>query len=899
VDAAGWMVTVRLAGKGAGPRRDVAAEGLQGATHLAELLRRATLQFDVQSRAETALRSGSRMLKLEETLAEAGVSAGGLVEVCEGNSGGMPVGFEGQRAIDNLRLQVLELEKRLECLSACTTASKQGGISWVVGEGGGMSNSIHAKAQEGEYVRIVIECLNESKESKIDTDGRKKAEEQIKALEDVARAIKTRLQSVGPTDGIVFNAGVDDDEILLGLMSEIDTGDTRNGSVSKEELLGSKFLKEDQNREIARVFRSIFEVDLSALSDALAHLEEDDFADYRRPQAAAERDTMQDFNREASVCAVFDAAVNLMTSNTGSGLPAMTSQVCRGASKASLEQLATSFKCSSNLVLALKRLANTLLVDSSELDFVAIKQAARRLPRVAGPRMEWVGSMNLNAMLARHLPPGTLSDGLAGVRAMSREEGQKALEAFFTEAKVKFLENLDEVKEAKGSRSAVEANSKFQGFQGSFANLKEFHAGAEATLKLGYPNPKVMRGIMLEHSKHPSVTRFFFTTNYFISTSLLIEYWWGMYDKYPAKRPCESPTSSEIEDIRVRAISELRAIREARGEQTEGKELFFPGELGDSFVESFVIIRLTSSEVNSVDPETKKSFADMMAKEANKVLETGEECARGVTLVDVEGCITWMAKNSSILSHQAAALDLQPKWLGQEVLVGFVVPMSITRAEKFIGFFTGTFQSRKNESSSLVRFSYAASVASCKKIMFSSYLSIEDLRKALSDKSIADLQEELKQRGSSYSSFVNRQSLSNQLVYQFVVEDLQADFRMALNIAYGCKTREEDLDSKLILLLREWGIYDSCVGMSRETRIDLAVQALNSAERWDMIKDWVRLYCGRIHGRKRLGLMQLKANKRDEIERCKLQDGEVLALYTYTGRLISHFISLYHRILGL
>ena len=101
--------------------------------------------------------------------------------------------------------------------------------------------------------------------------------------------------------------------------------------------------------------------------------------------------------------------------------------------------------------------------------------------------MDWAGVLGLDTALARQFPPGTLEDGLAGVRGMPSEEAKRAVEAFLEDARVRIYTALVEAKTVKGSTSAAEANGKFDGFQGSFATLKDFHAGAEATLQLGYP----------------------------------------------------------------------------------------------------------------------------------------------------------------------------------------------------------------------------------------------------------------------------------------------------------------------------------------------------------------------------------------------------------------------------
>jgi hypothetical protein len=78
-------MTVRLGGKRTVGRR-VVLEGLQGATRLEEVL----LLAGVQTGAEAAVLCESRLLRGEATLAEAGLAAGGAVQMWEGKPGGMP-----------------------------------------------------------------------------------------------------------------------------------------------------------------------------------------------------------------------------------------------------------------------------------------------------------------------------------------------------------------------------------------------------------------------------------------------------------------------------------------------------------------------------------------------------------------------------------------------------------------------------------------------------------------------------------------------------------------------------------------------------------------------------------------------------------------------------------------
>jgi hypothetical protein len=118
---------------------------------------------------------------------------------------------------------------------------------------------------------------------------------------------------------------------------------------------------------------------------------------------------------------------------------------------------------------------------------------------------------------------------------MDADAVERALAAYFADVRRIFTAALAQVRAATGSKSAYEANSKFDGFEGSFASLQEFHAGAEASLQLGYPNPDTMKGIRLEHTAHPSAERLFVTANYRIATCLLVEYWWAVDPSAPPK----------------------------------------------------------------------------------------------------------------------------------------------------------------------------------------------------------------------------------------------------------------------------------------------------------------------------------------------------------------------------
>jgi hypothetical protein len=911
------VVTTRLFGKGC--RLESLEEGLNESTRVQALFQCSASELGVRpKRICAALFFGSRMLRDTETLAETSVTPfGSVVDVWVGEGGGMPTGLDGQQTIEDLSLQVLDLEaqlgakvtilqERIRALSPLEVFGASGTPAPV--DCSANERSALDSVESRMYVQAVITGLKKGKDLK-DSDARKETEKQITALQSIAKVMEMRLRPAGGPDAeLVFDTGLDDDETLLGLMSEIDRGEQRDGAVSKEELFASKFLKEGQNKDISRVFRTTFESDLSALENALAHLEESDFADYRRPlkvDGMIGIDKLSVFDRKASVQAVFDAAVEVMTLKSGQ-IPTedVITVTIKGADRDSLEQLADICKSGSeNLSLALKGLANTLLEDNSKLDFTAVKRAACRVPRVAGQRMEWVGSMGLNAMLARHLPPGTLTDGLAGVRHMSAKEAKLALAAFFEDAGALFLKTLHELRLATGSKSAVEANGKFQGFEGSFASLKDFHAGAEETLKLGYPNPDIMRGILLEHTAHSSATRLFATTNYCIATSLLIEYWWATFES--------SPTDAAV---RKKACEQLRKIRSDRSD-TEPMEVaalvdeahpLFPGEVKDSFTQTLLVVTATAADhcflsrealveeadraagIKPVNTEASKRLVAAAREVAGSVLSTDEEWARGVTVMQRPDCLKWMAASSSILQTRppAAKPPFELELKHGAALVGLVLPMSADRAERFIHAISNGVK-RGLDLFQQQQLVIGAHIAARKTVVFGSYAGVDALRNELGTLSLDELKaraydlsvDAAPQAGSAAET--ERAQLCEIIAASFVRTDLRADLETALSNARDCDLG--GLVSKVEELVRAWGPAPAEASPSPEDWMKLAAERLDSEERWSEVEGWVRLYCGRFQGRTRVGLKALMERKAEDIRLYNLRDGEVLALYIYTG----------------
>ncbi len=213
----------------------------------------------------------------------------------------------------------------------------------------------------------------------------------------------------GEGEVLRFDAGLDDDEVLLRFFKEVDTDNS--GSISKEELMASDLLRKRENAQMAQVLKRSLECDLEALAEALAHFDAKDFGMFARMGRTRE------FDQAASMKAVFEAA-NPVSSvfEAGKEGPVLSEDEGRErrvASRADVERLAEAVwswpEPSRMLAVALEELAKTLPADD-QLDFLAFKAAVRRIPRVVGQRVEWAREMGIEA-LARHLPPGTLDDG--------------------------------------------------------------------------------------------------------------------------------------------------------------------------------------------------------------------------------------------------------------------------------------------------------------------------------------------------------------------------------------------------------------------------------------------------------------------------------------------------------
>ena len=492
-----------------------------------------------------------------------------------------------------------------------------------------------------------------------------------------------------------------------------------------------------------------------------------------------------------------------------------------------------------------------------QIDFMALKAALRKVPRVAGQRTAFVRSMGLDADLARHIPPGTLDDGLEGLKGMSQAQVGLALEAFFADARRKFVMEWETARRpgSTASKSAVEANSKFDGFDGSFATLDDFHKGQD----LGFPNPDLLKGIRLEHTAHPSSNKLFVSSNYRLVTSLSIEFAWAMLDE-------ELDALAEAKKLLARLRKEASEHEGGRGEvevlKASSDELFFfPGEVGDSFQESLVFVSWQGPVDRKRIEDLEKAALKAIEKAGTSVLATEEETARGVETMSRYACAEWLATSASVLQRDRAAVATSDPDVG--FVLGVVLPMCKARADSKCA---ALKQAVAEEMESILAgVPVDVSVKAGKMWFYCDDVDTKGKGKRLGDMGMKELEELCSDAGGG-----NRAQLIASVLKSFLETELRADLREALGNAS---------DAQLESLLAGWGVR----GDSRAERIDAAAEALNSADRWGEVEGWVRLYRGRIQGRKRLGIKKLMEREKEMIRKCHLILEELLATYLYTG----------------
>jgi hypothetical protein len=159
----------------------------------------------------------------------------------------------------------------------------------------------------------------------------------------------------------------------------------------------------------------------------------------------------------------------------------------------------------------------------------SVYAAVSQVPRVKGERVQWVRTLGLEGLLARHLPMGNFADQLGGIKNMAEEELSVAVHRFIAEVPAVVSAGLKRLKGRAASQCGSEVqehiNSKFTldgAFVGKFATLDDFYKGPEELI--GTPNPKIMQGMQAEHCLRGNSRMEFTTGNYKLTTTPATEW---------------------------------------------------------------------------------------------------------------------------------------------------------------------------------------------------------------------------------------------------------------------------------------------------------------------------------------------------------------------------------------
>ncbi len=158
---------------------------------------------------------------------------------------------------------------------------------------------------------------------------------------------------------------------------------------------------------------------------------------------------------------------------------------------------------------------------SLRMDIKCFKEFLQKTPRIRSQRLRWVKQLRLEAALARHLPVGTLMDGLKGVCSMDEEDLHAALGKFCEEVSSIVLDAWKRLKDGRLQRSCDsdadirKTMDKYRdegGFLGNFGTKFMFDGGLES--ELGIPDPCILRAILREHVEADDSSQSFLTSNY-------------------------------------------------------------------------------------------------------------------------------------------------------------------------------------------------------------------------------------------------------------------------------------------------------------------------------------------------------------------------------------------------
>jgi hypothetical protein len=785
----------------------------------------------------------------------------------------------------------------------CKKASQDSGNSVQKGSGSHWPKGILSGHNGDDSIKDIEELIDDIKKSQ----SKKKDEEADKLkreLETLKTVISFRNQSSSKFESeIMFTGSIDDDEVLLHAFLK---GCQKKGGNRAQKKLEYRIPRDQlikrlfaDDQAVGKVIMRSWTIDLDGFQDALSSVSHFHSGDKEKRNEKAKIGVEKNMLK--------DIFMRILPSSKS-----MTEGAT--ADRRDIERYLSidedSLSC--DLKAAIQGIAAGLYYPDEPVTFQNLREMMSRVSRLSGPRIHWVKELGLNKALARHLKPGTIEDGLKGIREMSDLELDAALEAFFKDVKQKIKKKKDDLNQSN-SLDAVQANSKFAGFVGSFGPIEEFYQGASETLQLAYPNPDFMKGIEEEHTMHPSATRFFVTSNYQICTCLLLEYWW-------ATNPHNFPT--EVEGI-LFSLAKNHGIEENWRKDPYQLTTPFPGEEGDRYCESYVFFDVqfcdrayhdaahvgTEGEPSYPDQNQENQLAkdsvshpdlhlenkiniqnltsklfDTPSDKADKHVLHGERKARGVSILGHKQC-------EDLLAHSKGGKSYS-------TLVGFVLPMLPSEAYTHVEDLKGAVANVVDVNDSYKINIYDAGLRNdhteisplyfknevwSKTFIYCKYPGIPELQKHLGDLSPVRLWDEA-EASWGVTSCRSGESLIQAIVDSYVRYELSVDFEASLEFAN--KAKLEDLYKALLL---------DTSGIKQKLEPKQLVALLDSEEQWDKVKHWVARFRKRIQGRSKKGYAELLEQKKQKINECKLLKEELLGVYLYTGPCFVAYNGIYRK----
>ncbi len=661
---------------------------------------------------------------------------------------------------------------------------------------------------------------------------------------------------------------IDDDEVFMECWLEI-SREIFDKKIDMSQGLPFRKLIESRNLEsISKTLLQAWELNLAEFTEKFVSFPLDKFGQFKKSNVAESVKEIFEYISPASVT----RAKAVSRKDIERFMADETLQDIEGFNY-------TDSSTSKDLLQAMNDIAKSLLPtpQNEYISFLEFKTAMRRVPRVCGHRIQWVQSLELDKALARHLLPGKVENGLDGIMKMTSSkfeltpELDAALNAFCEDARAIVVARAKELHNSKTSSSAQEANSKFHGFTGNFADLPDFYDGAEEAMHLAYPNPNTIKGIRDEHTGHPSANKVFVTTNYFIATSLRVEYFWA--------------TNPVLRDTDTSKFLKEYAEEYADGNvKRKDEDYLYPGETGDQFKESLVFISAVVSESFHVIKDELKSNrslleAEMMKSLFNSHLQISNmiRVARGIRVMDHDSCLERLKKESSMIGSEPDSQIV----IENKIMIGIILPMAPAKVNSKL---LDKVQNSVNSKIGKPELTWKCEdVVRSTTSLYCLHPSILSLRKRLAELSEDELREQAENKWSVYNTSlgVDRKGLHDLVIKSYVKTELQSDFEAALISAFH--TNKEEMKRQTKKLMEKWEVPIPSDNLKQDLLIDIAVGALISEIRWRDVEKWVQLYRVRIQGRQRMDVLQIEEKKKEQISQFNLVKSEVLAAYLYTG----------------